>query len=715
MPGTGRRQHQRRPKKERAAHADGSEPSYFEDPNGNDGHFQVDPLGPPQEQIYFGVVDSATQTYFQNIERTLDNPEWESEEDLHIFLTNVYGEVNGQELALAADHDCSVVLEKLLRVSSDLDLRTFFARLSGNYVNLFRHYCASHVCQTLVILCADVVERERQNSADHSDLNPDAVVPSMVQLFETMSQQMEGFWHSLMVDRHATYLVRVILNVLAGRVLDNSDTTIRSKKSQQWSEARNNFRKAKDWSRSMSSVTRSRTVPDSFQVALRTAVQEIRESLQDVHLRTYSFNKIANPVLQQLLDISPEGHERDLLARKFLLLGQEDAHVDDGRRNIYAQNLMKDPVGSRLFEKILKDSSANLQSEIYSRFLAGKLVPLSYHQNANYIVQSLLASTTDKQQLQDILQELYPEFGGLLFKQRAMIVQHAVQACNRMQDLYEPTLQALYAALNATSKEQQRQLIWCFAYLAPVGEGDQVDQGRSFSVPGSTLAQAVLSFPEAHHRELVNSILQVPVNDLKPLLKTSVTSYIFDAFLQSPTVLDKAKRKLLFTVLPILADLAVDRCGSHMVERLWALADVATKEKMAEQLITGSDRLQNSTHGSIIWRKCHLGTFARKKQTWREQLAGADRKRDMFKEFLGADDGQPAATKPKRKVDEMDELFAKVKKDAPRAGSNPHPSAAQAPPPRQETPTDPLLADVIGAISASTKADRSAKKAKRKH
>jgi nucleolar protein 9 len=64
------------------------------------------------------------------------------------------------ELRLATDYDCSRILEKLLRLSDDFQLRVFMDRITGRFADVFRHQYASHVCQTLLEAAADVVDRE---------------------------------------------------------------------------------------------------------------------------------------------------------------------------------------------------------------------------------------------------------------------------------------------------------------------------------------------------------------------------------------------------------------------------------------------------------------------------------------------------------------------------------------------------------------------------
>jgi nucleolar protein 9 len=85
--------------------------------------------------------------------------------DQQLFVANVYSEVESKELILATDHSCSMVLEKLLKISSDFELRVFMDRLTGRYAELFTHRFASHVCQTLLTLSADIVEREARGES----------------------------------------------------------------------------------------------------------------------------------------------------------------------------------------------------------------------------------------------------------------------------------------------------------------------------------------------------------------------------------------------------------------------------------------------------------------------------------------------------------------------------------------------------------------------
>lgn len=163
----------------------------------------------------YGRLDLDVIQYFQGVEKMLDDEEkFETVEgklelelffshfqmhshltnhnlpnsDRALFVSNVYREVELKELKVATDPESSRVLEKLLRASNDFQLRIFADRLRGSYASLFTHRFASHVCQTLLVLAADVMERELRGKSklegmDEATLESLKELPTMQQIF----------------------------------------------------------------------------------------------------------------------------------------------------------------------------------------------------------------------------------------------------------------------------------------------------------------------------------------------------------------------------------------------------------------------------------------------------------------------------------------------------------------------------------------------------
>ncbi|KAI9179817.1 Nucleolar protein 9 [Blastocladiella emersonii ATCC 22665] len=661
-----------------------------------------------REVVDFGMVPHETRTYFKSIEGRMDLNEWDSQEDIDVFLNNVYEEVHGKELMLATDAECSLVMEKLLRLSSDVHLRIFLDKLSGNYVNLFKHFCASHVCQTMLIMAADVLEREA-NGTSPSDA-PEGL-PTMTELIVTMCQQLRTFWMTLAMDRHATFLVRVALSVLRGQPVQMS--ALRSKKAKAWGERNNkgsaaavvgpNSRGAA--ALGTTATPKLRAIPDALNPVRDEVLVEMLAALVP-HVRTYAFNPVVNPILQQLVEIADD---KDAIIARLLMRSADDDAIPDTQRAAYVENLVSHNVASRLFEKILEFCSTKMYHTLYTAHFRGRLADLCRNASANFVVQQLISRAKSEVQMDLLLDELAPEFDALLFRGRPLVLVHFLELAHRFQN-YRKVLKPLYAAIAC---KRPKDILPTLLYLnrnypgrddgsmaqqqQEDGEGDvemadadadaeqqeeqqqqrtgrnrvrmrpgrggrhgghRDDQGYhhnagpyvpSLAAAGNQIVASILRMPTAHNKEVVDSFLANPLPLFHPLLLDPVASFTFQTFLTSPTVNVPPKRKLLFSLLNHtsdidLATLAADKFGSHLVDAFWRVADLDAKEKMALDLLAHEKKVTESHHGRLVWRNCGMAGFKAQREEWLNKQQGIDRKRDMFKEFLAdVDDAKELA------------------------------------------------------------------------
>ncbi|CAO3588937.1 unnamed protein product [Absidia cylindrospora] len=68
------------------------------------------------QAAHYGEVPEEMLGYFKFVESKLDEQSFELAEDQRLFVDNVYAEVEGNELRLATNYSCSLVLEKLLKI-----------------------------------------------------------------------------------------------------------------------------------------------------------------------------------------------------------------------------------------------------------------------------------------------------------------------------------------------------------------------------------------------------------------------------------------------------------------------------------------------------------------------------------------------------------------------------------------------------------------------
>lgn len=169
----------------------------------------------------------------------------------------------------------------------------------------------------------------------------------------------------------------------------------------------------------------------------------------------------------------------------------------------------------------------------------------------------------------------------------------------------------------------------------------------AFSIHGSLILQHLFQFPAENNSSAVSSFLDLSSEDLKLLATHPMGGRAMEAFITSTTIGHKPKRKLLRNLAGQLADLAKDKYGSHVVDKLWAnAADIDDKEKMAEELLQHLTSLQNNHHGKFIVRNCRLENFKRERENWRKREAGNDRRKEMFKMFMD-DEGEKAGQQKK--------------------------------------------------------------------
>ena len=125
----------------------------------------------------FGFVDPDIKAYFRSVDEKLvefaslglaksqdqgaDDEDEESElEDRTNFLHSALEEVRGLELKLATDGDTALVLERLIHSMGDWGRRVLMDSFSGRWRPLIEHRFGSHVCQTLIGLAGETIDRE---------------------------------------------------------------------------------------------------------------------------------------------------------------------------------------------------------------------------------------------------------------------------------------------------------------------------------------------------------------------------------------------------------------------------------------------------------------------------------------------------------------------------------------------------------------------------
>lgn len=87
------------------------------------------------------------------------------------MMENVFQEVDGRELIVATDFAGSRVMERMLKVATEFQLRVLMDRLRGKYAQLMTHRFASHVVQQLLQVIVPVLVNEMRAGVKISSAN----------------------------------------------------------------------------------------------------------------------------------------------------------------------------------------------------------------------------------------------------------------------------------------------------------------------------------------------------------------------------------------------------------------------------------------------------------------------------------------------------------------------------------------------------------------
>lgn len=87
-----------------------------------------------QGKQFYGLLDDEEQEYFRKADGMLQVNPFADAEERHLFVENVHKEAAGKELKLACSQSCSRLLERLIFLSTPIQLKSIFHQFRAQYV-----------------------------------------------------------------------------------------------------------------------------------------------------------------------------------------------------------------------------------------------------------------------------------------------------------------------------------------------------------------------------------------------------------------------------------------------------------------------------------------------------------------------------------------------------------------------------------------------------
>ncbi|XP_033338087.2 nucleolar protein 9 [Megalopta genalis] len=555
-------------------------------------------------------LDSDTYQYMVRILELLRG-EFPTLEEKLIFVNNVYEQTIGHEIEYAQNQLGSRVIDSLLNYANLSTIQRLVEALWPSLRVLVNDRFASHVLQKIIIVCADRGNKDL-SKLQTSDTNTDSAVQveeSEIKLYNDivlkLSKYIVNNREEFVFDTYANHILRTVVECLGG-LIDKNESN--DKKKLLYGPRR---QVNSDYTNLLFYTCNSLQMWPQFLEFGRDEltsgmVQSVLYSLKDTNpalLEVY-IKKITNGCFKP---------------------------GEDQRSRIFDAEC-----SSRLLEACLAVSNEKLFNEIYEQYFSNKLEELSTTESTNFSVQRLLDHCDSKEDFEKIFDEIEPCVPKILSKGYNGVLACLANACLRVRTKQGAFVTAILKAFNCETNERQQRSVLCIASLKTWEQLEDL-RGQSNSklfinLHGSLIVQAILRFNKPI--KIVNSLLEINVEELLNLFSDPKGSRIADAFIGSIYIGEKNKEKLAKSLTGCWAQLASSTHGSRSLEQVWHWSNIKQKTLIMQELAEVGESLRSTKSGQIIFNKLNVALFARNKANWTEALDKEGKTRTLFADIL---------------------------------------------------------------------------------
>lgn len=607
------KERRRAPKRQKAEQGQAeSAPDYM--PVEDEGHNGVDPSWRSDDNTPFGLVPPAVQSYFKEVDSQLAQLGTNTDE-IGMLVQAATSEIDGNELALATDPTCSLVLEHLCAHLSDKALRVLFDRMTGSFSVLVGHRFGSHVVQAL--LCASQVVLDRGEG--ETDASGAGVLRSVSQLVRDMYAELEPELAAMLSDQFSSHVLRSMIYLLAGVPIEG----VRSKRSAKYRAKEQRKNAVQERPNAFEGRTQV-NVPEDFYGLLVRLYKHIHKSLSADDVRRLVTDPVAAPGMALLVRL-----ESALPDEKSTMAESSDsvtaAVLGDGtERSDYVESALRDTVASHVLESAIAGASRAAIRSFFTSYIRGRAARLGAHPCANFVVAHLVRALPDGGEFTELVAELAAA-GDQLVKNHVLGV---LQACVERAgaDNAAQVVSAICSSFRIPEDARDAfvpvilSLRTYKAYLHTRSDGKK--RKRDDDVPtmqGSLLLQKVAQLPTGAQDILYASL--AGSEHLDAWCRSSVAAHVVIAALASPTASFAQRKSLLTRLLPELVSLCDDMWGSRVADAVWDRADGFTRGRIADTALEHEKALLSSPYGRFFVRRLRLSMYRRDADEWRRWAA----------------------------------------------------------------------------------------------
>lgn len=534
-------------------------------------------------------------------------------------------------MKLSSNQVASRVIETLIPYSDETIFNSFLQEFSKNFRPICSDPFASHVLQKLIeISFIRGVSQSQPNKLNNKKPKFDCLGECEFNLSTTFSSkhilQCQEFvikasnfllnnLEDFVYDTYANHLIRSCLNNLSGVVV---------KKTHKFDKSRSN------------EVVRTLDVPDEW----KSIVVEYADRLYYwPQLGEFPFEEFTSIILQTLLHALKRCNKAacDSFAKKIfkslnITENGIDVNEDDKDSKFYLPRIFSTESSSRFVEVLLQVANNKLMLKILNTFFLTKLKVISLARSANFAVQKLLENIQEVTTFELVFNELSPHLENILKVGHTGVVLSLAEVCLRLKSKQAAFIKALQTSLHCLEPKERSDLFPLLVLKLKPYEYYIEDKSNFIHIHGSLILQKMLHFNKPI--VIINSFINNKNDVLAAIFSTPAGSHVADAFVQSPTVGEKSREKMIRYMQGTYFDLVMSRHGSRVFEALFNAAGDKQKEYLMKELAEKSGLLLSSQTGKIIASKYQLHSFTLCPARWRAEFNSKNKVKSLFKDIV---------------------------------------------------------------------------------
>ncbi|KAG4305952.1 hypothetical protein PORY_000862 [Pneumocystis oryctolagi] len=581
-----------------------------------------------QNQFSFGTLSIEEEKYFKGVQETLMTHHF-SQEDYRLFVDNIFLEIDTKELKLAINPLYSKTLETLLQIASPFQLKKCFRALVGNFKKLICDRFGSHVCETLLAKSAYIASTEDVYSYPKD--NKDIFI-TMENLILFMCNEILELLLTHINHKHASYVFRQLLLVLHGIVFQTDIVFERSIKHK---------RKMRSLNEIIS--TKQLHMPNSFFERKKVILDNINSQYGVTDVRNLAFNQYGSQVISVLLLI-----ERDLIkndkSRKQILLEklvfgdfQENSFdmnsIKKTESDSFIETLLRDQVGSHIFESIVEFSSKELLEKLYNIYFKNKIFRISKHPIGNYVLQKFIEKNKNYQILNEIFEEIIIHFEELIDIGHTGILISLINSCSQDPLNSNRFIKVLKKCFTNSETETINNIFPLILNLDPRNKNNSLESYKKIlnddnniidhiKIQGAYLIKSFFRLPYEIYYFLIESLIFQDKKIILYYATNKIGSSVLETVLRLPALTLSDKRKLLNNFFESYSVLSCDPSGSHIVDAcLYTSIGLNNyRERIADELLKSSEIIRDDYYGKKIWKNWQMNIYKNNFIEWKKSL-----------------------------------------------------------------------------------------------